>query len=707
MRRKILTLLLIGLCMSFVILSNVGIYIRSVMRENLFRLGEDFGEKTSEYVWEQSREQTMNAVKQLTVARAAQIDSEMEELKEDAELLSNMMTRIISNPNKYLPHDFNELSSREITANVPFILFSEEIFYSRSPALNEEIAIAANIEDLLIDLHLSYVPNNNSCYIASENGYFICVDTIVEDENISEPYDARQRPWYKAAQQANKITFSNIYVDESGNKSITCAAPYYDGKDFAGVVGIGCDITTWYDLLFKIVVSEGRDCFILNEEGKVILSSEDNSFLAVTVEDNDLTESPDEQIASLAKKMTAGMTGVEEIYLNGEECYISFTPMETIGWSMGLLTPDAEVVEVADDTKDYFLEQFNILHYEIEDEYSRLSIIGAIFLLITLALLVIASNLLTKKFLKPINELTAGVKEISAGNLEKKLDIKTNDELQTLAENFNVMTDELKTQIANLTKVTAERERIATELDVATRIQMSMLPKNFSVDKRVELFATMTPAKEVGGDLYDFYKLDENHLFITIADVSGKGVPAALFMVAAITNLRNYTSTLKNPDDLKIAIENTNNRLCANNDVGLFVTAFSGVLDLTTGIFRYVNAGHNPPLIRRHGKNFEELPMELNFVLGGWEDWQYVQQEIQLEAGDMIFLYTDGVTEAADASGKMYSLERLQKFLTEREKNSSAKKILVDIHESLQNFSGDAEQSDDITMLAVKFERSN
>ena len=268
------------------------------------------------------------------------------------------------------------------------------------------------------------------------------------------------------------------------------------------------------------------------------------------------------------------------------------------------------------------------------------------------------------------------------------------------------MTDELKIYMANLTKATAERERIATELDVARRIQISMLPKNFSVDERVDLFATMTPAKEVGGDLYDFYMLDEDHLFITIADVSGKGVPAALFMVAAITNLRNFTASLKNPDDLKIAIEQTNDRLCANNDGGLFVTAFSGVLDLTTGIFRYVNAGHNPPLIRRNGKNFSELPMELNFVLGGWDDWQYVQQEIQLAAGDTIFLYTDGVTEAANLSGKMYSLERLQKKLADLDKMKSAEEILTVVSKSLENFSGDAEQSDDITMLAVKFERS-
>jgi len=330
----------------------------------------------------------------------------------------------------------------------------------------------------------------------------------------------------------------------------------------------------------------------------------------------------------------------------------------------------------------------------------------AVMLICLTLMLLVGRQYLNANLLNPLNALTQGVKEISGGNLDKKLDIKTGDELQTLAENFNTMTDELKTQMANLTKVTAEKERIATELNVATRIQMNMLPKNFSVDKRVDIFATMTPAKEVGGDLFDFRKLDKNHLFITIADVSGKGVPAALFMVAAITNLRNAVAALQSPDDLKSAIEYTNDSLCANNDGGLFVTAFSGVLDLSTGIFRYVNAGHNPPMIRRRGKDFEELPMELNFVLGGWDDWQYVQQEIRLEAGDTLFLYTDGVTEAADSTGKMYSLERLQKFLNEREATASTKKILDDVHESLQDFSGDAEQSDDITMLAVKFERS-
>ena len=394
-----------------------------------------------------------------------------------------------------------------------------------------------------------------------------------------------------------------------------------------------------------------------------------------------------------------------DIYENGKE-YAVVVRDNGISMTGDHVTAMIPIKNSQDKIKGILCVQWQMADLDVEKILFLKSTLAAMLIYLILMLL-IGRQYLNSKLLNPLSSLTEGVREISAGNLDKKLDIKTGDELQTLAENFNTMTDELQTQMANLMHVTAEKERIATELDVATKIQLSMLPKNFSVDERVDIFATMTPAKEVGGDLYDFSKLDEKNLFITIADVSGKGVPAALFMVAAITNLRNFTASLKSPDDLKRAIENTNDRLCANNDGGLFVTAFSGVLDLTTGIFRYVNAGHNPPLIRRRGKNFEELPMELNFVLGGWDDWQYVQQEIQLEAGDTIFLYTDGVTEAVDAAGKMYSLERLQKFLNELDENASSEEILSAVRESLQKFSGEAEQSDDITMLAVKFERSN
>lgn len=697
MNKKVFLLLFFGLCVSFIIFSCFGVYMRSTMRAELINLSNEFGKESSEYIWSQSRENAMKAVERLTVARASQINFEMEQLEADVELLANTMTRILSNSNNYKPRDFKSLTVNKGSGE-PFILFSEEIFNSRTSNMNREIANAANIQDLLSDIRVSYAPNENASYIASKDGYFICVKTDPVGDDINAPFDARERPWYKDAQRAMKTTFSNIFIDEVGKKSVTCVTPYYKDNEFAGVAGIGCNIDSWYDILVKNAVREGRECFVLNEAGDVIISSSDKYFLA-------LTQNSNEQMATIAKKMTSGMIGVEEVNLDGDTFYISYAPLKTTGWSLAFITSNSNVIKYADNIKQNFDEKFFGFIKKSGENYSRLSIIGGIFLMIILLSLAAASRVLTKKFVKPINDLTEGVKEISAGNLDKKLNVKTGDELQVLAENFNTMTDELKSQMRSLEKVTAEKERIATELDVATKIQKSMLPKKFDVDKRVDIFAVMTPAKEVGGDLYDFYKTDENFLTITIADVSGKGVPAALFMVATITNLRNFTSSLKNPGDLKSAMENTNDRLCANNDGGLFVTMFSGTLNLSTGKFYYVNAGHNPTLIKRRGKRFEELSMELNFVLGGWENWNYIQQEIQIEEGDAIFLYTDGVTEAVDLNGKMYSLERLKNFLNELPEDLSAQEILNAVKKSVQEFSNGAEQADDITMLALVYER--
>ena len=179
------------------------------------------------------------------------------------------------------------------------------------------------------------------------------------------------------------------------------------------------------------------------------------------------------------------------------------------------------------------------------------------------------------------------------------------------------MTDNLKTYMANLTKVTAERERIATELNVATDIQNGMLPKDFPSRADFELLATTTPAKEVGGDFYDFYFLDETHLAITVADVSGKGIPAALFMVISKTILNNFAVSMHNSAGLAEVVAAANDKLCANNEAMMFVTAFVGVLDLETGEFVYVNAGHNPPVVYRAETNHcDFLDVKKNFVLG-------------------------------------------------------------------------------------------
>jgi len=256
-----------------------------------------------------------------------------------------------------------------------------------------------------------------------------------------------------------------------------------------------------------------------------------------------------------------------------------------------------------------------------------------------------------------------------------------------------------------LAKVTADKERIATELNVATQIQASMLPCIFpAFPDRAEfdVYAAMLPAKEVGGDFYDFFLIGDTHLGVVVADVSGKGVPAALFMVIAKTLIKNHVQAGENPGDV---FTNVNNQLCENNEADMFVTAWMGILEIESGKITYVNAGHNPPLIKKANGSFEYLKSHPGFVLAGMEDIIYHQNDIQLDAGDILFLYTDGVTEATNAQDELYGEGRLKNVL-DQNAVLPLERLLPDIKADIDVFVNGAEQADDITMLALKIHRT-
>ncbi len=247
-----------------------------------------------------------------------------------------------------------------------------------------------------------------------------------------------------------------------------------------------------------------------------------------------------------------------------------------------------------------------------------------------------------------------------------------------------------------------EKQRIASELDVATHIQTSMLPcifPAFPQYKEFDVFASMTPAREVGGDFYDFFMIDEKHLAIVMADVSGKGVPAALFMVIGKTLIKDHTASGR---DLGEVFSEVNRLLCESNSEGLFITAFEGVLDLETGEFNFVNAGHEMPFIYRAGGEFKAEKIRPGFVLAGMEEMKYKAGSLKLNEGDKIFQYTDGVTEATDAQHRLFGMERLEASLNRvRDKNS--KEIIDAVRADVDEFVGEAPQFDDITMLCLSF----
>jgi sigma-B regulation protein RsbU (phosphoserine phosphatase) len=252
-----------------------------------------------------------------------------------------------------------------------------------------------------------------------------------------------------------------------------------------------------------------------------------------------------------------------------------------------------------------------------------------------------------------------------------------------------------------LAALAVEKERISAELGVATQIQSSMLPHIFPPfphRKEIDIFGIMEPAKEVGGDFYDFFLIDDKKLAIVIADVSGKGVPAALFMVIAKTLLSNHAFMGKSPEEV---FKTVNNILCENNDAGLFVTCFMGYLDLDTGELVSVNAGHNPPLLK-HGGAYEYYKTKSSLVLAGMENTVYAESRIILKPNDVLYLYTDGVTEADNNAKKLYGEQRLLETIN-KNKDANIEALCAGIRRDVAIFADGARQSDDITMLAIQF----
>jgi sigma-B regulation protein RsbU (phosphoserine phosphatase) len=273
-----------------------------------------------------------------------------------------------------------------------------------------------------------------------------------------------------------------------------------------------------------------------------------------------------------------------------------------------------------------------------------------------------------------------------------------------LATSFQKMVRDLEIYMKNLKTITAEKERINAELNVAKRIQADMLPKKFPAfpgRNEFDVYAINIPAKEVGGDFYDFFLIDENHLAIVIADVSGKGVPAALFMVIAKTLIKNHAQLGKSPEEVFTTV---NNQLYEGNDESMFVTAWIGILEIETGRFTYVNAGHNPPLLKHACKNYDWLKSKPGFVLAGMENIKYYQNEITLEQGDRVYLYTDGITEASNDNDDLFGDARLLQVMNNKN-DLSLKELLSHVKEKVDDFAGEREQFDDITMLIMEYKR--
>ena len=316
----------------------------------------------------------------------------------------------------------------------------------------------------------------------------------------------------------------------------------------------------------------------------------------------------------------------------------------------------------------------------------------------------IAAFSITGRIIDPLNTITRRVASLGVRNRQFKMEdvYRTGDEIEVLAESFAKQSALNMLYIDQIRHVTAEKERISAELDMASKIQASQLPRLFPAfpnRREFSLFASMTPAKEVGGDFYDFFMVGTDHIALVMADVSGKGVPAALLMMVARVLLKSSLQNGKGPAE---ALESVNNQLCESNDAGFFVTIWVAVLEISTGKGVASNAGHEHPVLRRAGGSYELVIYKHSMPVATIEGIRFQQHEFQLNPGDSIFVYTDGVAEATNGDSELYGTERMLGALNS-EPDAQPEQVLTNVMNDITGFVDGAEQFDDITMLCFRY----
>lgn len=548
--------------------------------------------------------------------------------------------------------------------------------------LREECELLGNVEQI-------FAPTVEACddemlaiYVCSESGLEVSYDrdsALMTNPDGKEAYfDHFTRPWYQLAKEKQEVVFTDIYEDSYGRgNTITCAAPFYNAdNEFAGVIAIDMFIDEFYSVLVDFDILPGKLDFAFLVDG--------NGF-AVSPLYRDLNIKDDDDIGNkIAQKILAGETGIS---LGESGIYYAYAPIKGVNWELCLHVPQSVILEPAQDMSKKI--------------YS--SMIGFLLLFIAIS---VAILFVVRKFAlgitQPIYSLKRDAEEISSGNLDHVVEIYGNDEISDLAVSFNNMAVSLKDYIKNLTLVTAEKERIGAELNVATQIQADMLPRifpPFPEKKEFDLYATMAPAKEVGGDFYDFYLLDDDHLCMVMADVSGKGVPAALFMVIAKTLIKNRAQLGGSPSEI---LAYANEQLCEGNDAELFVTVWIAILEISTGKGVAANAGHENPVIKRAGGDYEFVKYRHSPPVAILEEAEFEEHEFELHPGDRLFIYTDGVPEATSASDELFGEDRMLTALNEN-KEEPVERVLENMKKSIDEFVGEAPQFDDITMLTLNY----
>ncbi len=507
------------------------------------------------------------------------------------------------------------------------------------------------------------------------------------DIAVSSP-DYFSADWYQIPRELGRPEWSEPYYDEGGLGLLmaTYSVPFYrqvDGQRIVqGVVTADISLDWLSNVVGSIRVLKSGYAFLVSRTGTLVTHPQRELIMNATLFGL-AEEEHDSELRGIGRRMIRGESGFTRVTTKvfGQEGWLAYAPIPSSGWSLAILFPKRELYAQA----------------------QHLSQIIALLAVCGLAVLSMAVAWMAGTLTRPLRNMVAATQRLAQGDLDTALPPATSaDEVGRLSASFESMRSDLKEHIRRLTETTAAKERIESELKIAHDIQMNILPKTFPPfpdRKEFEVDAVIQPAREVGGGFYDFFFTESDRFCFVIADVSGKGVPASLFMAVSRTLLKTVAREEGTPDRI---LRRLNDEVSSDNPSNMFVSVFCGILETDTGRLTYANAGHNPPLLLRRAGTPVFLEGGRGIVVGAIEGAAYQGAQVALDPGDLLFLYTDGVTEAANSQGEFYEAGRLRDTLAGL-RGQGVRDLLRGVMEEVIGFTGEAPQADDITMLLVRY----
>ena len=704
---KIFNLVLLTVILVAAVYSVVIVYQTNNLRDLVEKTNKEQKDSITEISDNTMYQVVANNLVTDTRLKATIADDRFREAKSNVLMLGEYAAHLFDEPESVKPQKVSRPDASK-DGQVTVQLMSEDGVTLTDPDLSARIGLIANMSDMLEAIFKN--TDLSSSFVGLPEGVFLIADDREADkfdENGKlKSIPVTQRPWYTGAVETGGLYFTDVEEDAfTGDIGIVCSLPvYHDGK-LVAVVGADLFLDDLKDAVDLSDQYGGFEC-VINQDGHVLFSpvSEGSFQVHVSRESVDLRQSENKELAAFVGDSLQQSTDITEIEADGTKYYMAGAPLPTVGWTL----ISAVSKEIAMSPTAMMEEKYDSILNNAVSSYNHENRQG----LITLIVLVIAvlfisimfALILSKRIVKPLNTISKNIERLSVTKEQFRMEdvYRTGDEIEVLAKKFASLSSRANHYVNQIQKVTAEKERIKLELGMANAIQASQLPHLFPAfpeRKEFDIYASMTPAKEVGGDFYDFFLVDDDHIALVMADVAGKGIPAALFMMISKILVQNYALTGYSPAQVLQAV---NKQICSNNREEMFVTVWFGILDTETGTITAANAGHEYPALMHSDGSFELIKDKHGLVIGAMDGVRYKEYELTLNKGAKLFLYTDGVPEATNSKNELFGTDRMLAALN-KDPSAAPEQVLRNVREAVDGFVLDAAQFDDLTMLCLEF----